>query len=208
MRLAPRQAGVTRRAACAALGALLLAGCAVRSPRASPQDRSAVARIQSSLARGRGLRARFVQTSQGGGTSTGTAWYDPGRLRLQYDAPARMVGVASGRHRVAHRDSDDSTTRSALSANPLGLLLARPLRLSGPISVTDLQRGPGVLQVSMVRTAGPAQGLLTLIFSDRPGGLVLVGLEAVDSRRQRTRLRLIDPQAGLDLDPSLFNPPA
>ena len=188
---------------------LVLAGCATTGASAlSALDRADVARIQSYLDTLRGVRARFTQVAPDGGVSTGTVWYDPGRLRLQYDAPARMLVVASGRHLVAHRDSDDSTTRIALSSNPLGLLLARPLRLAGDISVTNVQRGPGILQASLARTSNPAQGLLTLVFSDRAGALALIGLEAVDARGQRTRFHLTATQAGLDLAPDLFNPPA
>ncbi len=187
----------------------LLCGCAsdVAATR-SPQDRLDLARVQSYLAALHGLRARFVQSGAAGTTGTGTAWYDPGRLRLQYDAPGGLVVVASGRQLVARRAADGATTRIALSANPLGLLLARPLRLDGAISVTDIRRGPSVLQVSLARTADPAQGLLTLVFADGPSGLGLIGLEAVDARRQRTRIALTDAQAGLVLDPLLFQPPA
>ena len=197
-----------RRAAC--LGVLaLLCGCAAlpATPR-SPQDRLDLARIQSYLNALHGLRARFVQSGAEGITGSGTAWYDPGRLRLQYDAPGRMVVVASGQHLVAHRESDGATTRMALSSNPLGLLLARPLRLDGAISVTDIRRGPSVLQVSLARSADPAQGLLTLVFADRAAGLGLIGLEAVDARRQRTRIALMGAETGLVLDPLLFEPPA
>ncbi len=164
--------------------------------------------MQSYLNALHGLRARFVQSGAEGITGSGTAWYDPGRLRLQYDAPGRMVVVASGRHLVARREADGATTRIALSGNPLGLLLARPLRLDGAISVTDLRRGPSLLQVSLARTADPAQGLLTLVFIDRPVGLGLIGLETVDARRQRTRIELTGVETGLVVDPLLFEPPA
>ena len=164
--------------------------------------------MQAYLNRLHGLRARFVQSGAAGIDGRGTVWYDPGRLRMQYDAAGGLVVVASGRHLVAHRQSDGATTRIALSGHPLGLLLARPLRLDGAIGVTDIRRGPSVLQVSLARTADPAQGLLTLIFVDRPSGLGLIGLEAVDARRRRTRIELTDAQAGLVLDPLLFEPPA
>lgn len=200
-------ARVSRRAAVAGLLALL-SGCATGSASSlSPQDQSDVARIQSYLDGLHGLRAHFVQSGPDDAVSSGTVWYDPGRLRLQYDRPGPMLVVASGQHLVAHRASDGMTTRIALSGNPLGLLLERPLRLSGEISVTNLQRTPGILQVSLARAANPAQGLLTLIFADPPAGLDLVGLEAVDARQHRTRLRLTDGQAGLALDPGLFRPP-
>ncbi len=199
---------MSRRAACLGLLALLC-GCATGSVSPlSPQDRSDVARVQSYLDKLRGLRARFMQAGPDAASSTGMVWYDPGQLRLRYDPPSAMLVVAAGQHLVAHRESDDSTTRIALSGNPLGLLLQQPLHLSGEISVTDVQRGPGILQISLARAANPAQGLLTLIFSDQPASLTLVGLEAVDAHRNRTRLRLADVQAGLTLDPALFKPPA
>ncbi|WP_428374902.1 LolA family protein [Lichenicoccus sp.] len=187
----------------------VLAGCAAR-PVLSAQDQADIDRIQAYLDGLHGLRARFLQIGADGGTSSGVAWYDPGRLRLDYDQPGRMEVVATGTHLVAHRDSDDSTTRIALASNPLGLLLAPGLRLSGGITVTNIQRRAGLLQASLARTANPAQGLLTLILSDtaRPSdhGLTLVGLEAVDARGQRTSFHLIDPEAGLALDPRLFRP--
>ena len=191
-------------------GALaLLAGCAATSGAAlSPVDRADVARVQSALDALRGFRARFVQTAPDRSSSVGTVWYDPGRLRLDYAAPQRMVVVASGRHLVAHRASDDSTTRIALSGNPLGLLLHQPLRLSGAIEVTDIQRRPGVLQISLARAANPSQGLLTLIFADQTETLRLVGLEAVDARGARTRFHLFDTQSGLGFPQGLFTPPA
>ncbi len=191
----------------AALALTLLSGaCAVR-PVLSPQEQADVDRIQAYLDGLHGLRARFLQIGADGATSSGIVWYEPGELRIDYEQPARMEVVATGTHLVAHRESDDSTTRIALSSNPLGLLLVPGLRLSGDITVTDIQRRAGVLQASLARTSNPAQGLLTLVFNDT-GALQLVGLEAVDARRQRTSFHLIDPQAGLALDPGLFRPQA
>ncbi len=191
----------------ALLAAALLARCAGADTDLSATDRADIARIQSALDALHGFRARFVQTASDRSVSSGTVWYDPGRLRLEYAPPARMQVVAVGRQLVAHRDADDATTRIALSGNPLGLLLAQPLRLSGPIRVTDVSRSPGILQASLTRTANPAQGLLTLIFADRAGGLELIGLEAVDQHGTRTRFRLFDAQSGLSLPAELFRPP-
>ena len=192
----------------AVLTLALLCGCATRPEESlSAADRADIARVQSTLDHLRGFRARFVQTGAAQASGAGTVWYDPGRLRLQYDTPGRMTVVASGADLVAHRDSDDSTTRMALSGNPLGLLLRQPLRLSGAIQVTDVQRRPGILQISLARTANPAQGLLTMIFADDAAGLRLIGLELEDARHARTRFGLFDTATGLALPPGLFMPP-
>ncbi len=109
---------------------------------------------------------------------------------------------------VVHDEPSDATTRISLAANPLGLLLSGPVRLSGPVTVTDVQRGPATLQLSLTRASNPAQGLLTLFFDDRPdGSLVLSGLEAVDAERHRTRFHLLDQRTGQRFDPSLFAAP-
>ena len=192
-------------------GALaLLAGCAtVPSTALSPADRAAVSRVQAALAGLHGFRATFIQTGPGQGGGAGTAWYDPGKLRLVYATPQQMVVVAADRQLVARRASDGATTRIALAANPLGLLLAQPLHLTGgAIRVTDAQRTPGILQVSLARADDPAQGLLTLIFHDREHRLSLIGLEAVDRDGARTRFHLFDAQSGLTFPPGLFTPPA
>ena len=188
----------------------LLAGCAaVPTTPLPPADRIAISRVQAALADLHGFRAHFIQTGPGQGGGAGTVWYDPGKLRLEYATPQRMIVVASGRQLVAHRASDDATTRMALAANPLGLLLAKPLRLTGgAIRVTNVQQTPGIVQVSLARADDPGQGLLTLVFNDRGHGLDLIGLEAVDRRGARTRFHLFGAQSGLDFQAGLFTPPA
>lgn len=187
-----------------------LAGCALGPP-AMPHDaaeQAGIDRAQQALDTMRGLRARFVQTGPGADSAAGVAWFETGHLRLQYDVPSpRLVVVARGRL-VMHDDATGSTTRIALAANPLGLLLSGPVRLSGAVDVTDIQSGPSALQLSLTRASNPAQGLLTLLFTTRPdGSLMLSGLEAVDAERHRTRFRLSDQQVGLTLDPALFSLP-
>ena len=187
-----------------------LAGCALGGP-ATPRstvDQASIAQAQATLDGMGGLQARFLQVGPGGETAQGTAWFETGHLRLQYDAPTRRIVVATRGRLVVHDEPSDATTRISLAANPLGLLLSGPVQLSGPIDVTDIQRGPGALQLSLTRASNPAQGLLTLFFDGRPdGSLVLSGLEAVDAERHRTRFHLFDQRTGQRFDPSLFVPP-
>lgn len=187
-----------------------LGGCAL-GPLATQHDASGQAdidRAQHALDTMGGLKARFVQTGPGADSAAGVAWFETGHLRLQYQLPsARLVVAARGRL-VMLDAATDSTTRISLSANPLGLLLSGPVRLSGAIDVTDIQRGATSLQLSLTRASNPAQGLLTLLFTVRTDGTMLLsGLEAVDAERHRTRFQLDDQQTGQRFDPALFSPP-
>ena len=189
--------------------AVLLSDCAL-GPLSTPHttaEQVSIAEAQSTLDDLHGLKARFLQLGPDGGTASGTAWFEPGRLRLEYSSPRRLVVAGSGRL-VVHDAATEATTRISLSANPLGLLLAGPIRLGGPIDVTDIHRNASSLQLSLTRASDPAQGLLTLFFDVRPdGSLLLSGLEAVDAERHRTRFRLYDQQFEPGFAPSLFTIP-
>ncbi|MCQ8240695.1 LolA family protein [Rhizosaccharibacter radicis] len=197
--------------ALALAAAMPLSGCALGPSHTvhDPSQQAAIDRVQTYFDNLRSLRAAFTQLGPEGDAASGTAWYEPGHLSLQYDRPVRRLLVAGNGRLVVHDDATGSITRASLDVNPLGLLLAGPVRLSGEIDVTDVREVPGALQLSMARTSNPAQGLLTLMFRIGAGGtLQLTGLEAVDSHQRRTHFLLSDQQEGLALDPSLFVPPS
>ena len=188
----------------------LLSGCALGPPSTphGPAEQASIARAQSALDGLHGLEARFVQLGPGDAAASGTAWFEPGHLRLEYRGSQRRLVVAGDGRLVVLDAATDATTRISLSANPLGLLLAGPIRLGGAIDVTDIQRSATGLQLSLARASNPAQGLLTLFFDVRPdGSLLLSGLEAVDAERHRTRFRLYGQQLGPGFAPSLFSLP-
>jgi outer membrane lipoprotein-sorting protein len=79
----------------------------------------------------------------------------------------------------------------------------------GSVTVTNIQRLPGQLQVTLVRAASPGDGSLTLIFADGP--LSLKQWIVVDAQRRETHVTLADVRLGGAVDPSLFeqlSPPA
>ena len=189
------------------LAPVLLSGCAVGplSTPHTPAEQASIAQAQSTLDDLHGLKTRFVQRGPDGGSASGTAWFEPGHLRLEYLGAQQRLVVAGGGRLVARDAATGAMTRASLSVNPLGLLLAGPIWLGGPIDVTDIQRSATSLQLSLTRASNPAQGLLTLFFEVRPdGSLLLSGLEAVDAERHRTRFRLYDQQLEPGFAPSLF----
>ena len=169
----------------------------------SPQDRADVARIEAYVNSLRSLTARFLQVAPDGGLSRGQAWLvRPGRMRFQYDPPAPFLLVGGHGLLVFHDSQLKQTSNIPLDSTPLGLLLQDNLRLSGEITVVSFGRQPGQVQVGVVRTKSPQDGVLTLIFADNP--LQLRQWTVLDAQRNETRVTLTDVQLGGTYPASLF----
>ncbi len=185
------------------LAPLFLPAGRARADGLTAADHADLSRIEAYLNGVHTLKARFLQVSPNGGTAEGVAWLDrPGRMRFQYDQPSPLLLVAGHGLFIFHDSQLNQTTNLPLSATPLGLLLRDNLRLAGNVTVTGLERQPGQIQVSMVRTASPQDGSLTLVFADNP--LALRQWTVVDAQRQETRVTLFDVQLGGSFDPGLF----
>lgn len=169
----------------------------------TPQDRADLARIEAYLDTVRSLHARFLQVAPDGRTSGGQAWLQrPGRMRFQYDPPSPFLLVAGNGLLVFHDAQLKQTSNIPLTSTPLGILLRENVRLSGDVTVTGIGRLPGQVQVSLVRTASPADGVLTLVFAENP--LTLRQWSVVDAQRQETRVTLYNAELGGRFDPKLF----
>jgi outer membrane lipoprotein-sorting protein len=183
--------------------ALLLPVWAHAQPALTARDQADIARVEAYLNSIHTLKARFQQIAPNGSLSGGTAWLErPGRMRFEYDPPAPFLLVAGHGLLVFHDSQLGQTTNIPLDRTPLGLLLRDNLKLSGDITVTQIMRYPGQLQLTMLRTASPADGTITLIFADTP--LALRSWTVVDAQRQETRVSLFDVQLGGTFDQSLF----
>jgi outer membrane lipoprotein-sorting protein len=168
------------------------------------QDRADLARVEAYLNNLRTLKAHFLQVAPDGGISEGTAWLErPGRMRFQYDPPAPFLLVAADGLLMFHDSQLNQTSNIFLSQTPLGILLANKVTLSGDVTVTSMERQPGQIQVSLIRTASPSDGTLTLIFADNP--LALRQWTVLDAQRKETRVTLYNVALGGSFDPALFN---
>jgi outer membrane lipoprotein-sorting protein len=145
----------------------------------------------------------YLQISADGKTTQGGFWLvRPGEMRFQYDPPSPLLLVA-GQGKVVFYDSSlPQLSTIPLSRSPLGLLLRDTISLTGDVTVTDFHRDPGQLQVTLVKTASPGEGSLTMILNEAP--LALVGWSVVDAQGQETRIRLSDIVSGGTYAASLF----
>jgi outer membrane lipoprotein-sorting protein len=170
----------------------------------TPADRGWVERVQQTLGAITTLKAHFLQIAPDGRTSQGTAWLDrPGRMRFEYAKPSPLLLVASGGKLVFNDSELKQTTSLPLDKTPLGLLLRPDFTLSGDVTVTGFQHADGQLQLTLVRTASPGDGSLTLVFSDQP--LTLRSWIVVDAQGRQTRVELDGVALGGVLPQTLFN---
>jgi outer membrane lipoprotein-sorting protein len=176
----------------------------------SPQDRADIARVEAYLNGLKTLKAHFIQTTQDGGISDGTVWLQrPGKMRFQYNPPAPFLLIAAHGVLTFNDSALQQTSNISLSRTPLGILLAENVNLTGAVTVTSIQRLPGQLQLTLVRTESPGDGSLTLIFADNP--LSLRQWTVVDAQRRETHVTLTNVQLGGTFDQDLFkqiSPPA
>jgi outer membrane lipoprotein-sorting protein len=177
--------------------------CTAGAAPPSPQDRADIARVEAYLNGLKALKAHFIQTTQDGQISDGTAWLQrPGKMRFQYNPPAPFLLIAAHGVLTFNDSSLQQTSNIPLSRTPLGILLAENVNLTGGVTVTSIQRLPGQLQLTLVRTESPGDGTLTLIFADNP--LALRQWTVVDAQRRETHVTLSNVQLGGTFDQQLF----
>jgi len=189
-----------------ALAAAAIPPAALADPHAAvltDADAATLRQIEQYLNALRTLKARFVQVAPDGKTEAGIAWLSrPGRMRFAYDKPSPLLLVA-GHGTVVFRDNKlDQTTNIPIGQTPLGLLLRDTISLGGDIAVTHFARLPGQIQITLVKTASPGDGSLTLFLNADP--LALAGWSVVDAEGRQTTIHLSDVQVGGDFDAALF----
>jgi outer membrane lipoprotein-sorting protein len=189
-----------------ALCAASIPPAALAEPRAAAltdADAATLRQTEQYLNALRTLKAHFVQRAPDGKTEAGTAWLSrPGRMRFEYDKPSPLLLVA-GHGTVVFRDNKlDQTTNIPMDQTPLGLLLRDTVSLGGDVTVTNFIRTQGQLQITVVKTAAPGDGSLTLLLDAQP--LALAGWSVVDAQGRQTTIRLSDVQLGGSFDPALF----
>lgn len=201
-------ANINRRRAMSAAAMLILLSSATTA-RAEPlvlsaADKVLVTQIESYLNAQKGLTANFLQVDANGATRTGKAWLQrPGKMRFAYDAPDPQLLVAGFGLLVYHDPQLDQTTNIPLSATPLGILLAPHVDLeSKSVYITNINRQPGQIDISLVRRGKEAAGTLTLSFSTAP--LELQAWIVTDAQGKQTSVHLYDIAPGGPFPDTLF----
>ncbi len=169
----------------------------------SLQDEDDIARIESYLNGVQTLAADFIQISPDGSISRGRFYLKrPGRLRFEYEPPAPILVVADGTY-VNYFDVElGQLSQIGVYSTPLGVVVAKEVKLDGRIAVTSVRRDAAVISLTTVDTEEPGRGTLTLVFSERP--LELRKWEIIDPQGLLTTVALDAVTINHELDPELF----
>lgn len=147
-------------------------------------------------------QARFLQTGPDGRQLIGTFYLNrPGRLRFEYDDINDFV-VADG-YFVYFYDSELGEQSNAPIGQTLADFLLRPdLSLSGDITVQNVRRANGLLQITLAQTADPGAGTLTLGFTENP--LALKKWQVLDAMGAVTTVELFQLRTNVRFPSGLF----
>lgn len=168
------------------------------------QDRTDIGRIEAYLNNLKTATATFLQVADNGGIARGKFFLSrPGKMRFEYEPPTPILMVATGSGSLVYYDSLlKQTSYVPIDSTPLGLLLRDNAKFGGDVTITEMQRGPGTIRLTIVQTKEPDQGSLVLTFSDRP--FALKQWTVVDAQRHQTTVTLMELQSDVRLDPKLF----
>lgn len=193
-------------AAVVALGCALTLGLADRAARAatlSAQDVADVKRVEDYFNQIGTLQARFIQLSPNGRFAQGSLYlWRPDKLRFEYDPPIPYLLIAEGGRVIFYDKELETPAFVSVSDTPLEFLLASSVSLSQDVTVTQVERGPGTLRITLVQTSKPEDGAVQITFSERPFEVKKWSL--IDSRGTAVHIAILDPRFGVDLDPTLF----
>jgi outer membrane lipoprotein-sorting protein len=162
-----------------------------------------IARVEAYLNGIDTLRSSFVQINPDGAEVTGELYYArPDKMRLEYDPPSRILIVANRWQVIYHDRRLKQVSHLLTGSTPLGFLLEEDIKLSGDVTVTDLEEAGGELRVTLVQTEEPDQGSITLVFAEQP--MELRRWTVVDAQGLPTHVLLGGVETGVALDDELF----
>ena len=186
---------------------ILIVGAAPANAQADPVlddgAKADIARIERYLNELTTLDSRFVQFSEQGIAEGRIVLSRPGNMRIEYEDPVPVLLVASGYLLMYHDRDLIQTTYLPVSETPAGFLLDEKIQLSGDITVTDFERGPASLRLTVIETDAPESGSVTLAFEDAP--LRLIKWHVLDAQGNDVDVALLEPEFGTEVDGDLFS---
>lgn len=148
-------------------------------------------------------QADFLQIDPDGIKTTGMFFLNrPGKLRFEYDAPVNDFVVADGVFIYFYDAQVQEQSHAPIGQTLADFILRKDLKLDGDIRVIDSKRAAGLLQITLVQTADPSAGSLSLAFTEKP--LMLAKWRVTDPQGAITEISLENMRTGIELANNLF----
>jgi outer membrane lipoprotein-sorting protein len=168
----------------------------------SPQDSAELQKIAAYLDGIHTMTARFQQATVGG-EAAGEVWLArPGKMRFQYDPPNQLLLLADAFYLYSWDPDLKQMSKVGLKSTPAWFLLRQPISFTDGVAVTRFEHSGNTVRVTVIETAEPDAGSLTMVFTENP--LALRQWTVVDQQGKVTNVSLSDEQYGMTLDPKLF----
>jgi chaperone LolA len=163
-----------------------------------------IARVEAYLSGLNSVVANFSQTSADGSAGTGKFFMKrPGKMRWQYAPPTPLLLVSDGKVVTYYDAGLDQVTYIGVDDTLAGFLARKDIKLeSESTRLTKFEAVDGLIRATIVQKKKPADGSLTLEFSDNP--LEIKNMIAVDATGNATTVKLANAQFGPVLDDKLF----
>jgi outer membrane lipoprotein-sorting protein len=189
------------------LAAPLAAPVAVAAPVAkaalSPEDTALVEKGSAYLESLGPTEGRFIQTDPRGQVTKGAFYLQrPGKIRFEYDKPSGLLVVADGNNVNVYDQRLKTFDRYPQGATPLGIFLAKQIRLDRSVSVEKVERTADGFQMTVRDSRRRGDGSITLAFTDGP--VKLKEWTVADAQGARTRVQLVSLQPAGGLAKNLF----
>jgi len=150
------------------------------------------------------IRSQFIQTNPDGSYIDGTIMMRrPGHMRIDYGDESPIEVIANGTFFILVDHRLQEVSYIPLESTPAYLLLREDFTLGGEIIVSKLERGAGLVRLTLVRAGEADVGSVTVTLNAEP--MQLRQWEIEDQQGQRTRVTLLDPRFGLTLPEDAFD---
>ena len=184
----------------------LLMICLLATPVSAAEDQSALLKKAETYLNGiTTMQARFVQVNADGGSHEGELFLSrPGKMRLVYDPPTKMLMVADGKFLIYVDQEMNDVSHIDLNDTPAGLLLKANMSFTDPaVQLLGVKQGPGTLEITAAQTKEPSAGKLTVVFNEAP--FELKQWRVIDAQNKEVRVTLQNPRVGVKLESKLFS---
>lgn len=142
-------------------------------------------------------QGRFVQTDARGAASQGAFYLKrPGKIRFEYDRTGMLV-VADGANVKVWDPRLKTFDQYPLGRTPLGVLLARNVRLDQGVRVEEVRKAAGEFTVVARDARRPADGSIALTFDAAATRLKEWTVTDAQGRRTRIQIAALQPAGGL-----------